>query len=125
MVMCPFGRAFHRSVLQRGQAAMPLAYSPWTFGSIPGRRREEAILLQLVTSWRLRRAGISHLTRMHDGVNAFLSVRQPYIVDAACPPFVENEMDHELLRQHVQLATVRVGQGTRHEPFGKRRSVAR
>ena len=47
---------------------------------------------------------------MHDGVNAFLSVRQPYIVDAARPPFVENEMDHELLRQHVQLATVRVGQ---------------
>ena len=76
MVMCPFGRAFHRSVLQRGLAAMPLAYSPWTFGSITGRRREEAILLQLVTSWRLRRAGISHVTRMHDGVNAFLSVRQ-------------------------------------------------
>ena len=48
---------------------------------------------------------------MHDGVNAFLSVRQPYIVDAARPPFVEKEMDHELLRQHVQLATVRVGQG--------------
>ena len=64
-----------------------------------------------MTSWRLRRAGISHVTRMHDGVNAFLSVRQPYIVDAARPPFVENEMDHELLRQHVQLATVRVGQG--------------
>ena len=39
------------------------------------------------------------------------SVRQPYIVDAARPPFVENEMDHEFLRQHVQLATVRVGQG--------------
>ena len=52
------------------------------------------------------------MTRMHDGVNAFLSVRQPYIVDAARPPFVEKEMDHELLRQHVQLATVRVGQGT-------------
>ena len=48
---------------------------------------------------------------MHDGVNAFFSVRQPYVVDAARPPFVENEMDHELLRQHVQLATVRVGQG--------------
>ena len=111
MVMCPFGRAFHRSILQRGLAASPLTYSPWTFGSIPGRRREEAILLQLVTSWRLRRAGISHVTRMHDGVNAFLSVRQPYIVDAARPPFVEKEMDHELLRQHVQQATVRVGQG--------------
>ena len=111
MVMCPFGRAFHRSILQRGRADSPITYSPWTFGSIPGRRREEAILLQLVTSWRLRRAGISHVTRMHDGVNAFLSVRQPYIVDAARPPFVENEMDHELLRQHVQLATVRVGQG--------------
>ena len=75
MVMCPFGRAFHRSILQRGRADSPLTYSPWTFGSIPGRRREEAILLQLVTSWRLRRAGISHVTRMHDGVNAFLSVR--------------------------------------------------
>ena len=111
MVMCPFGRAFHRSILQRGLAASPLTYSPWTFGSIPGRRREEAILLQLVTSWRLRRAGISHVTRMHDGVNVFLSVRQPYIVDAARPPFVEKEMDHELLRQHVQQATVRVGQG--------------
>ena len=70
-----------------------------------------------MTSWRLRRAGISHVTGMHDGVNAFLSVRQPYIVDAACPPFVENEMDHELLRQHVQLATVRVGQGNEAEPF--------
>ena len=112
MVMCPFGRAFHRSILQRGQAAKPLAYSPWTFGSIPGRRREEAILLQLVTSWRLRRAGISHVTRMHDGVNAFLSVRQPHVVDAACPPFVKNELAHELVRQHVQLATVRVGQGS-------------
>ena len=66
------------------------------------------------------------MTRMHDGVNAFLSVRQPYIVDAACLPFVENEMDHELLRQHVQLATVRVGAGERGtNPFGKRRSVAR
>ena len=52
---------------------------------------------------------------MHDGVNAFLSVRQPYIVDAARPPFVENEMDHELLRQHVQLASGS-GRGTRHEP---------
>ena len=100
--------------MQRGQAALPLAYSPWTFGSILGRRRE-AILLQLVTSWRLRREGISHLSRMHDGVNAFLSVRQPFIVGAASPPFVANEMDHELVRQHVQMATVRVGQGHARE----------
>ena len=122
MVMCPFGRAFHRSILQRGQAASLLTCSPWTFSSISGRRREEAILLQLVTSWRLRRAGISHVTRMHDGVNV-LSVRQPYIVDAARPsPFVENEKDHELLQQHVQLARAEE-RGT--NPLGKRRSVAR
>ena len=111
MIMCPIDRTFHRSILQRGRAASPLFYSPWTFGSIPGRRREETIILELVTCWRLRRADISHVTRMHDGVNTFLSIRQPYIVDATRPPFLENEMDHELLRQHVQLATVRVGQG--------------
>ena len=60
------------------------------------------------------------------GVNAFLSVRQPYIVDAARSPFVENEKDHELLRQHVQLATVRGRAGERGtNPLGKGRSVAR
>ena len=74
MVTCP-GRACRRSVLQRCQALMPHLLG------------EEAVLLQSVASC-LRKAGIYHVTRTHDGVKDFVSVGQQYIDDAS--PYREN-----------------------------------
>ena len=47
----------------------------WLHGYIPGRRRESAVLIRQVTTWRLERLGLKSLTAFHDLTNAFGSVK--------------------------------------------------
>ena len=53
----------------------PPALADWLLGYIPGRRRESAVLIRQVTTWRLERLGVKSLTAFHDLTNAFGSVK--------------------------------------------------
>ena len=64
-------------VLLRTKRDMVSARAPadWLHGYIPGRRRESAVLIRQVTTWRLERLGMKSLTAFHDLTNAFGSVK--------------------------------------------------
>ena len=51
------------------------------FGCVEERRREEAIMTQDITRWRLRRARISHMASFYDAANAFWAVKAKNISD--------------------------------------------
>ena len=53
----------------------PLAPADWLHGYIPGRRRESAVLITQVTTWRLERLVLKSLTAFHDLTNVFGSVK--------------------------------------------------
>ena len=80
--------------------------TPWTYGCIKQRRREAVILIQMVSSWRLARRGVSHISRFHDATNAFLSVTQEEAVRCTEPPFTRNEKDHCLVKQRIERSTL-------------------
>ena len=71
------GRVTFFKVLLRTKRDMwsPLAPADWLHGYIAGRRRESAVLIRQVTTWRLERLGMKSLTAFHDLTNAFGSVR--------------------------------------------------
>ena len=75
-VLPSVGKQFFK-VLLRTKRDMwsPLAPDGWLHGYIPGRRRESAVLIRQVTTWRLERLGMKSLTDFHDLTNAFGSVK--------------------------------------------------
>ena len=69
--LCGLGRSFLKAVLDwRGPARGP----GWAFGGYPGLRREEAMAIQQMVSWRFFMGNWIVLTRFHDAANAFWSV---------------------------------------------------
>eukprot|EP00959_Pyramimonas_sp_CCMP1952_P346346 7253792-Pyramimonas_sp.AAC.1 len=58
MIFCGLGRSYYRSIMD------PKACFPyWAHGGISHRRREDATMVQMCVSARLRRAGVRHITR--------------------------------------------------------------
>ena len=75
-VLPSVGKQFFK-VLLRTQRDMwsPPAPADWLHGYIPGKRRESAVLIRQVTTWRPERLGMKSLTASHDLANAFGSVK--------------------------------------------------
>ena len=75
-VLPSVGKQFFK-VLLRTKRDMwsPPAPTDWLHGYIPRRRRESAVLIRQVTTWRLERLGMKSLTAFHDLTNAFGSVK--------------------------------------------------
>ncbi len=63
--ICSLGRSFFR-----GEMKTDVDYSDWAHGGVPHRRREEAMMVQMIGSDRPRRARVAHANRFHDGRNA-------------------------------------------------------
>ena len=75
-VLLSVGKQFFK-VLLRTKRDMwsPPAPADWLHGYIPRRRRESAVLIRQVTTWRLERLGLKSLTAFHDLTSAFGSVK--------------------------------------------------
>ena len=63
----PFGRAFYKNLYRKVKRPAPY----FAYGCAPGRRREGAIKVQLLTTYRLNQFAIGHATEFYDGRNAF------------------------------------------------------
>eukprot|EP00959_Pyramimonas_sp_CCMP1952_P303279 6346296-Pyramimonas_sp.AAC.1 len=69
-------------VNRRGRAAYPeKKFLDCMHGGISHRRREAAIRVQLIASWRLMQLGVSHATVFYDQANAFGSISQQAVDD--------------------------------------------
>ena len=102
----PLGKQFFK-VLLRTKRDMwsPPAPADWLHGYIPGRRREAAVLIRQVTTWRLERLGLKSLTAFHDLTNAFGSVKWEAMDRAAEALLGPN---HLLGQQRYRLATTTI-----------------
>ena len=69
-VLCPFWRAWYRQVRTRHEVAAVLDCS---HGFVAERRREGAMMVQMLLAHRLHKANISSVATLHDGTNAFAS----------------------------------------------------
>ena len=83
----------------------PPAPADWLHGYIPGRRRESAVLIRQVTTWRLERLGLKSLTAFHDLTNAFGSVKWEAMDRAAAGLLGPNCL---LGQQRYRLATTAI-----------------
>ena len=71
----PIGKGFFAGMLQRKKAQRgDRRQHHWDHGFLPGRRREGAILVELLGAWKLRRLGVSSIASHKDMTNAFPSV---------------------------------------------------
>ena len=68
-LLSPDGKVFYRRLWRR---ARPIRL-PWAYGFYSGRRREQAIVVQSTTGWRLRQLSVGHTVTLHDVANAFPS----------------------------------------------------
>ena len=83
----------------------PPAPADWLHGYILGRRRESAVLIRQVTTWRLERRGMKSLTAFHDLANAFGSVKWEAMDRAAARLLGPNCL---LGQQRYRLATTTI-----------------
>ena len=83
----------------------PPPFADWLHGYIPGRRRESAVLIRQVTTWRLERLGMKSLTAFHDLTNAFGSVKWEVMDRAAARLLGPNCL---LGQQRYRLATTTI-----------------
>ena len=77
-VLPTMGKQFFKVLMWKkpnGGGWSQLAPADWLHGYFPGRRRELAVLIRQVTTWRLERLGLKSLTAFHDLTNAFGSVK--------------------------------------------------
>eukprot|EP00972_Heterocapsa_arctica_P033070 4866153-Heterocapsa_arctica.AAC.1 len=79
-VLCPFWRAWHRQIRTRHEVVKPAESA---HGFVANRRREGAMMVQLLLAYRLQKANVSSVVTLHDGTNAFAST------------------SHEALRRHA------------------------
>ena len=83
----------------------PPAPADWLHGYILGGRRESAVLIRQVTTWKLERLGMKPLTAFHDLTNAFGSVKWEAMDRAAASLLVPNFL---LGQQRYRLATTTI-----------------
>ena len=75
-VLPSVGKQFFKVLLRTKRDTWSLrAPADRLHGYIFGRRRESAVLIRQVTTWRLERLGLISLTAFHDLTNAFVSVK--------------------------------------------------
>ena len=89
-VLCPFWRAWHKQLKDRTLISS-IPYPDNNHGFVPGRRRESALLIQMVLAARLRKRGMSFVTTLHDGTNAFASTRHEVLSELADHGMAEAE----------------------------------
>ena len=90
------------AMTMRDSAPKP-PYPVWCQGGLKGRRRENATITQQCTSWRLRSIGISHLSRFHDGTNAFYCI--PFATATDVLPMMFRQCDLEIAADRTTSAS--------------------
>ena len=83
------------------KTARPAA-TDFSYGFLKYRRREQAILVQNIMTWRLRSSKYSHITSFHDVANAF-----PSISTQTLDEMVEKQLNRTIkqyLKQDIQKA---------------------
>ena len=75
--LCPLGRVFNKHLWNHCKTQK----RHFAYGYTKGRRREQAILIQSQTSWKLRNLGINHTKSMRDIANAFPSIAHKSLND--------------------------------------------
>jgi len=126
VAMCPIGRTSYELIINgpifkradgRSLDAASFEQDPiaiakaddWQYGCVPGRRREAAFLVQSAHAWEVKHFGLFMVNSFYDSANAFFSLDQDAICEAARPPFVATDDEHYLVRQRVKLAVAVVG----------------
>ena len=66
--LCPFGKSSFAHLARQGHRPRAPYYA---HGAEIHRRREGTVLVQLVGTWKLVKAGYSHAVSLHDGTHAF------------------------------------------------------
>ena len=70
-------------------------------------RREAAMAVQRILSWRLTRMKWTHNTRFHDITNALWSINQAQLLEDCKVPFVEDHEGYHMFEQRVTYNTLR------------------
>ena len=103
--LCPFGKAFYGDLWRNRPKPCPRKVN--TYAHSKGRRREAAILIQQMVSWRLTRrdalAQIGTTMTGFDASNAFMSVHHTTL-DKLVEASFEDEMDRSLMKQRYRGA---------------------
>jgi len=60
-----------RKALSRKAYLDAYPVSDWQFGCVPNHRREEAVAIQMIHCYQVRKLGLFFSNKCHDGVNAF------------------------------------------------------
>eukprot|EP00959_Pyramimonas_sp_CCMP1952_P062982 1316613-Pyramimonas_sp.AAC.1 len=71
MIACTIGRTYHAAAPRR--KFDPRQPEEWIHGGLQKPRREAAMGVQLISSYRLQAAGISRVVRFYDATDAFFS----------------------------------------------------
>jgi hypothetical protein len=97
----PFGKSYYKYIWDDSCHPKEL---PFEYGYVKHRKRETAILQQLIMRWRLRANHISHVDVSHDMTNAFASPTFESFDDI----IEEDSKPHnvEILKQRVHNATM-------------------
>ncbi len=77
------------------------------YGYEHGRSREEAMLVHMVGSWRLKRSKITHNTTNHDGTNAFQCTAEDSLFEAQHALY--NPKDVSLNTQRITHGVCKIG----------------
>ena len=126
--MCPWGRLFYEvalatplfydqderpvcksAVRTRDLAQIADQVGDWQFGCVPGRRREEAMMIQNVHGWALARQGYFQAGSLYDGSNAFYSLKRSAVLTAAQPPFTPTMREFYMVKQRARYSVVTLG----------------
>ena len=66
-VLDPIGKCWFSGAMMKKDLMLPTTHH----GYERGRRRESALVVQMATTWRLKKLGVSHVDCLHDMTNAF------------------------------------------------------
>ena len=100
--MC-YRKALMRRKPNGGRWSRP-ELADWLHGYTPGRRRDSAVLIRQVTTWRLERGGLKSFTAFHDLTNAFGTVKWE-AMDRAVASLDSRDTDRRLPRSQEEMAT--------------------
>ena len=68
-IFCYWWRLFLRAIVKtQGSIFQP---TPWCYGGIASRRREDLMMITKIAMWKLREADVAHLVKSYDLTNAF------------------------------------------------------
>lgn len=103
----PIRKAYHKAVFRQQERMQ----EPDHCFSCPGRKREEAIAVQLITTDKLKELGIAHCTDFEDISNAFGSISHDKIEESMRIEVAERvegavaikaRQDSEILKLHLE-----------------------